>query len=369
MRNKALITFSVVLMLLIAAPFYIPSEDVRIAAEEVASEALGARVSIEALSVRLLPMPGVTIKNAVMHDVKSGVPRLKVGSGSVSVALEPLLYGQVETRGISFKDITLRISEVASGKDVRTIRIDKLTGSIRLADGRLRLPNWQARLYGGKVDLNAEISPLEGKDRTISGEAHAGGIQIRPLLADAAGQKRLSGRLSSDLKFSASGTDEKALRSSLRVDGPAHLRKGNIYQVELHGIASMLVSGSSRSKGVIAYRNLDLELQVRGRDVYAKNVRLNSDVMDATGHVAIKSNKKLNGEIEVDSLGGLIDVKLRIGGAIDRPRVLPAPSTLIGGVIGAGVESGAAVGEKAMDVVGTAVKTIGSGIKKLLDGK
>ena len=280
MRNKTLIAIGVI-VLLITAPFFIPSEGVRKAAEDAASEAFGAKVSIEALSVQLLPTPGVTIKNAALHDVDGGFPRLKVESGRVSLALLPLLSGQIKTRAISFNNIFLRISKKARGKAVLAIWIDKLKGTVYLDEDKLNLLNWQAQLYGGKIELDAEVlplkgdevTPLEGEAHTISGEMHAVGIAARRLLRDAAGHTKLGGTLSSDLKFSATGADEDALYRSLMVDGPIHLRKGSIYQIELKGIASMLVPGSSKGKGDIAYRNLDLELQVRGRDVYARNMR------------------------------------------------------------------------------------------------
>ena len=354
MRSKALISIGVIVLLLIAAPFFIPSEGIRIAAEDAASEVFGAKVSIESLSVRLLPTPGVTIKNAALHDVEGGFPRLKVESGRVSLALLPLLSGEIKTRGINFNNLFLRISEKARGKAVRAIWIDKLKGTVYLDEDKLNLLNWQAQLYGGKIELDAEVLPLKGdavtpledETHTISGEMHAVGIDARRLLRDAAGHTKLGGTLSSDLKFSAGGADEDALYRSLRIDGPIHLRKGSIYQVELKGIASVLVPGSSKGRGDIAYRNIDLELQIRGRDVYARNMRLDSDVADVHGNMAIKENESLEGDIGISTLGGLIDVKLRIGGTVDLPLVLPAlPSADI------------------------PIGKVGDEIKELLDGK
>jgi len=369
--RKTLIAIGLIVLLLIAAPFFIPSESIRIAAEDAASRALGAKVSIEDMSVRLLPMPGVTIRKAVVHAVKEAFPRLKVESGSISLALRPLLRGEIESRQISFNGIFLRISDKARGKAVRAIWIDKLKGTVHLTENKLSLSDWQARLYGGRIKVDAEVSPLDGKVRRISGEAHAAGIQARRLLRDAARQTRLGGTLSSDLKFSASGAEETAFRSSLKVDGPVHLRKGNIYQIELKGVASMLVPGASKGKGDIAYRSLDLELQVRGRDVYARNIRLDSNVANVQGNMAIKEDKSLGGNIGISSLGGLVGIKLRIGGTVDTPRVYPAPSALIGGAIGAGVAgpAGAAVGATVGGSIGTVIEKIGGGLKGLLGGK
>ena len=41
--------------------------------------------------------------------------------------------------------------------------------------------------------------------------------------------------------------------------------------------------------------------------------------------MAIKEDESLEGEIGITALGGLIDVKLRIGGTVDEPQVLPPP--------------------------------------------
>jgi len=365
--RKALIAIGMIVLLLIAAPFFIPSESIRIAVEGASSEALGARVSIKVLSVRLLPVPGVTIRNAVMRDAKKGLPRLKVESGSVSLALMPLFRGKIRTRRISFKNIFLRLSEKARGKAVRAIWIDKFRGAVHMGKERLKLSNWQARLYGGKLEFDAEMSPLKGKARKISGKAHIEGIQVRRLLRDAARQTKLSGTLSSDIRFSARGADYIAMKRTLHVDGPVHLQQGALHTVKLKGSALMLVPGKGKQVN-IAYRKFDLLLQVRGQNIHARDIRLDSNVLDATGNVAINSRGKLDGEIKAASLGGLVGARLRVGGTIDKPLIYPDTSTLIGGAIGAGVAgpAGAMVGATVGGSIGSAVKKIGDSLKGLL---
>jgi len=58
---------------------------------------------------------------------------------------------------------------------------------------------------------------------------------------------------------------------------------------------------------------------------------------------------------------------LLVGGTTKSPRIYPAPSSLIGGTIGAtiGGPAGAAVGSKIGGAAGNAVESIGSGIKGL----
>jgi outer membrane lipoprotein SlyB len=64
---------------------------------------------------------------------------------------------------------------------------------------------------------------------------------------------------------------------------------------------------------------------------------------------------------------GLSGAKLMVGGTTESPRIYPAPSSLIGGTIGAtiGGPTGAAVGSKIGGAVGNTVESIGGGIKNL----
>lgn len=363
-----LISVGVLLLITVITPFLIPSDQIRQVVEEEATRAAGMPVRIGSLSVSILPVPSLSINNLTVEDVKGGTPKLAVGSGSLAVELAPLFDGRAEISGITFKEIVLRVSEKAKGKNVHLVRIDRVTGAIKLADETLTMPNWKAKLYDGTIVLNAKLTPLEGKKRTLTADINAADIQMLPLMKDAAGQDKVSGTFGSVLKISAKGADEKAMQRSLKVDGPVNLTKGQFEGVGLSGVAAALVHGNiTGSSGAILFDTFKTQLKVRGQDIYLQDIVLDASAFDASGHVDIKGNGKLDGQIDTSGSGGLSGAKLMVGGTTESPTIYPAPSSLIGGTIGAtvGGPAGAAVGSKIGGAAGDAVEGIGSGIKGL----
>ena len=362
------ITVGVLLLIVIATPFLIPVDQIRQVVEEEATKAAGMPVKIESLSVSIIPIPSLSIKKLTVEDVEGGTPKLSVGSGSLAVELAPLFDGRAEVSGITFKDITLRVSEQARGKNVHVVHINRVTGTIKLAEDTLTLPNWRVNLYDGTIVLNARLTPLEGKGRTLTADINAAEIQMLPLLKDAAGQDKVSGTFKSTLKISAKGADGKAMQRSLKVDGPVNMTKGRFEGVGLSGVAAALVHGNLAGGGsAILFDVFKTQLKVRGQDIYLKDIVLDASAFNASGHVDIKASGKLDGEINTSGMKGLSGAKLMVGGTTESPRIYPAPSSLIGGTIGAtiGGPTGAAIGSKVGGAAGSAVEGIGSGIKSI----
>ncbi|MDX8403211.1 MAG: AsmA-like C-terminal region-containing protein [Mariprofundaceae bacterium] len=363
-----LIAVGIVLLIAVATPFLIPADQIRQVVEGEATKAAGMPVRIGSLSVSILPTPSLSIKNLTVEDVKGGMPKLAVGSGSLAVELAPLFDGRAEVSGITFKEIVLRVSEKAKGKNVYAVRINRVTGAIKLADEVLTMPNWKVKLYDGIIVLNAKLTPLDGKKRTLTSEINAADIQMLPLMKDAAGQDKVSGTFDSTLRISAKGKDEKAMQRSLKVDGPVNLTKGAFEGVGLSGVAAALIHGNvTGSSGAILFDTFKTQLKVRGQDIYLNDIVLDASAFDADGNVAIKGSGKLDGEINTSGTGGLSGAKLLVGGTTESPTIYPAPSSLIGGAIGAtiGGPAGAGVGSKVGGAAGSAVESIGGGIKGL----
>jgi len=364
-----LIVVGVLLLVVIATPFLIPADQIRQVVEEEATKAAGVPVKIESLSVSLIPTPSLSIKNLTVVDVAEGTPKLAVGSGSLAVEFGPLFDGRAEVSAITFKEIVLRVSEAAKGKGVHVVRIDKVTGAINLSENKLTMPNWKANLYKGDVVLNAELTPLEGKERTLSADINAGDVQMLPLMKDTAGNDKVSGTFNSTLKVSAKGADENAMQRTLKVDGPVQLSQGQFEGIGLSGIAAALVHGNvtGAGGGAILFDVFKTQLKVRGQDIYLNNIKLDSSAFNAEGQVTIKGNGKLDGEIMTSGMKGLSGAKLMVGGTTDSPNIYPAPSSMIGGTIGAtiGGPAGAAVGAKIGGAAGNAIEGVGGAIKGL----
>lgn len=358
---------ALLLIIVVVVPLFISSDQIKQVVEEEASKAAGMPVTVETLDISVLP-PSLAITNLKVTDVKGGTPKVVVGSGAIAVALNPLFDGRVETSGITFRDIALRVSEKAKGKEVYVVHIDEVTGAILLSADTLTMPDWQAKLYNGKVDLDAKLTPLEGKARTLTADVVTTGIQMLPLLKDAAGQEKVSGTFQSTLKVSAKGADEKVMQRTLKVDGPMQLSKGQFEGVGLSGVAAALVHGNlSGSSGTILFDTFKTQLKVRGQDIYLKDINLISSAFNAEGFVDIKGTGALKGEIKTSGLKGLTGATLLVGGTTESPKIYPSASSAVGGVIGAtvGGPAGAAVGSKVGGSVGDAVEGVGKGIKGL----
>jgi uncharacterized protein involved in outer membrane biogenesis len=318
------ITVGLLLLIVIATPFLIPADQIRRVVEEEATRAAGMPVKIGSLSVSIIPTPSLSIKQLTVEDVKGGMPKLSVGSGSLAVELAPLFDGRAEVSGITFKDITLRVSEQARGKNVHVVHINRVTGTIKLAEDLLTMPNWKVNLYNGSIVLNARLTPLEGKKRTLTADINASEIQILPLMKDAAGQDKVSGTFASTLKISARGADEKAMQRSLKVDGPVKMTKGQFEGIGLSGVAAALIHGNvTGASGAILFDVFKTQLQVRGQDIYLKEIVLDASAFKASGHVAIKASGKLDGEINTSGMKGLSGAKLMVGGTTESPRIIP----------------------------------------------
>jgi len=358
------ISLAVIVLLLIAIPFLIPTDSIRQAVEKEASEASGMTVRIEALSLHFLPAPGLALTNLVIEDVVGGTAKAIIASGKLSVALGPLMEEQVQLQGIHFKDIDLRVSEKAKGKEVHVVHIDAVSGSVNLTADKLEMPDWKAQLYDGSVQLHALLSPLDGKKRTLSATLKGEGIQIQSLLKDASGKTTFSGIFSTDLNVTASGATEKSMQHSLRVDGPVRMKAGVLEGIGMEGTAVALVHGKLAG-GPIAFDEMTFQLKVRGGDKWLNDISLTSSHLDATGEVMIAASKKLDGQIITSGTAGVSGATLLVGGTTDSPLVFPAPSSLIGGVIGASVGGpvGAAIGAKAGSRVGEALDSIGGAVK------
>jgi len=362
------VVVAILLLVVFATPFLIPADQIRQVVEEEASKAAGMPVKIQSLSVSIIPIPSLSIEKLTVEDVAGGTPKLSVASGSLVVEFGPLFDGRAEISGITFKDITLRVSEQAKGKNVHVVHINRVTGAIKLAEETLTMPNWKARLYDGTIVLNAKLTPLEGKERTLTADINAEDIQMLPLMKDAAGQDKVSGTFASTLKISAKGADEKAMQRSLKVDGPVNMTKGQFEGIGLSGVAAALVHGNvTGASSAILFDVFKTQLQVRGQDIYLKDIALNASAFNADGHVEIKGAGKLDGQINTSGMKGLSGAKLMVGGTTESPKIYPAPSSLIGGTIGAtiGGPAGAAVGSKVGGAVGNTVESIGGGIKSL----
>jgi uncharacterized protein involved in outer membrane biogenesis len=370
MRDALILLFAVIELLvvaLIAIPFIAPTDAFRQAAEEAASEMTGVRVKVGAIALQILPAPVLSLFNLSMEDKQGGVPLLVAASCKLSLALEPLLDGDVLFSDIFLAGIGLRVSEQSRGEYVHVVHINSITGAAAISGERLEALNWNAELYSGTVRMNAVLSQAKGEQQTIVGKLVAEGIQIQPLLYDASGKKNLSGTFSGALDVSTRGETEKSLRGNLKVDGPIRMKQGKIEDIGLDSSAVALAHGNIAGDAIF-YDVMKFNFKMRGKNRWLNHIVLKTSHLDAEGHVKIAANKKIEGEIITSGIGGLAGASLLIAGTTDNIRVSPAPSSLIGSVIGGAVGGpvGAGIGSKIGNKVGEMMQDIGKTVKDIL---
>jgi len=336
-----LLALGCMLVLLIVIPLLIPTENIRQAAEKLASDAAGMPVKIAGLSLRALPAPAMSVAGLKIIDTKGGTPKLAVAAGSISLALKPLFGGRVELTAVSFRNITLRVSEQA-GKTTRTIHIDKVTGSVKWAGGKLELPRWKARLYSGTAYMDAELSPLKGAGRKLSGRVKATGIQLRSLLTDVAGIEKVSGMLSSTLDVEATGAEAKAMLGSLRVDGPIHMADVKIAKMDASHVLKDNKPGQVKlqlKQKPAEFKFLNMVLHMRGKDASLEDIALYSSRLEATGKITVKNGSQLEGRISPSGLPGLIGMTMLVSGTLEHPEMHAAPPAMKGAAADASAET------------------------------
>jgi hypothetical protein len=95
-------------------------------------------------------------------------------------------------------------------------------------------------------------------------------------------------------------------------------------------------------------------VQVAGRAVRLKNLKVASGALDAKANVDVSAAKQLSGRVDVELKGtkGLVGVPLAVSGTVADPVLMPTKGALAGAAIGTvllpgvGTSLGTSIGDK-----------------------
>jgi len=147
-----------------------------------------------------------------------------------------------------FQAVSGTANIVADGIALGKITVGKNTLHARLQDGQLDASVADADMYGGKVNIAVKmdaVAPLP----TLESRVAFKGVQVQPLLKDAADLNRLSGTAGINLNTAGQGKSEKAFIASLAGNGQFTMNNGAIKGIDLgdmiHNITSAYKTADS----------------------------------------------------------------------------------------------------------------------------
>jgi uncharacterized protein involved in outer membrane biogenesis len=238
--------------------------------------------------------------------------------------------------------------ERAGASPPARLRLDRLAGQDR----------WRTRIdVGGGTWNGVTVLEMRPDDRLrVSAELEPRQVDIEGLVQAFGRRAAVAGKVSGHSTLVAEAGELGALVRSLRTRTTFSVRPAALTGLDL--AKAVATVGASRG-GTTPLDDLTGTLDTEGTDngivLRYTGLKARSGVLTATGNLKF-FNRKLDGEIAVDLVDGVVGVPLKIGGTASDPEV-----SLTGGAL-----AGAAVGTALLPGVGTAIGArVGQQVEKL----
>ena len=175
----------------------------------------------------------------------------------------------------------------------RRVKLSNVKAEIKLAGGKLEVSPHSASLYGGTL---AGSLAADANGNRIAMKEAIQGVQIGPLLRDAAEQDRLEGRGNVNLDLAMAGPSIAALKKSMSGSARVELRDGSVKGINL-GEAIQ-----------------DVRSVIGAKSAKANDPSKRTDFSEITASFAIRNgvahNEDLQGKAPLFRLGGAGDVDI-----------------------------------------------------------
>ena len=256
---------------------------------------------------------------------------------------------------------------------VRRVRLSNVRAEVKLAGGRLEVSPLSAALYGGTL---AGSLAADANGNRVTLKQAVQGVQVGPLLRDAAQQDRLEGRGSGNVDVATAGASVAAMKKSLAGTARFELKDGAVKGINLaEAIQSLKPAKAndpskktdfSEITGTFAIRNgvahnEDLQgkaplLRLGG----AGDVDIGNNAINYTARASLVATSKGQGGRDLSNLAG-VTVPVKLTGPLEKPDV----ALDFGEVL---AKSGAGIGRalgSAGSTAGGAAGSVGEKIKGL----
>lgn len=295
--------------------------------------------------------------------------------GAERLPLQRLGLGDSEVRGLRV-DVDLpviadadshRLQVAASGGQVRGAPLQGIAATMTMQDRTLTIEQATMEAFGGSTRLDGSCTGIDGPAPDCSVGLTVQGARLAEVLqglgSDAA--RQLDGRLTADLRVSASGLHAEAVRRSLRGGGTVRVEDGVFRQLNLAqrvlgalpGVGGLMSSGGRVAQllgsGDTRFSQLTATLRVADQRLASDDLRLTATDFDveAAGSTGFAGDLSARGTFRgaaplVDDLvggvpllgrlaassKGLIVIPFTVSGTIDAPRVEPDLKAVAGGI-------------------------------------
>lgn len=213
---------------------------------------------------------------------------------------------------------------------------------------------------GGTWNGEARLDTTPAGLLRVTGRFEAKAIDIESLVKAFDRRAPLAGKLSGTTEIDVEGEQVTEFARKLHTRTRFSVKPAALTRIDLAKAVS--TAGTSRG-GRTPLDELSGTLDTQGTDdgVVLKytNLKARSGVLTATGNVRL-FNRKIDGDVAVDIVDGVVGVPLKVAGTVDEPEV-----SLTGAAL-----TGAAIGTAVLPGVGTAIGArIGQQVERMFGGK
>jgi uncharacterized protein involved in outer membrane biogenesis len=213
---------------------------------------------------------------------------------------------------------------------------------------------------GGTWNGQARLQTLDKGRMRLTAELEPRGVDVGQLVSAFRRHQAVDGRFDGRTEVRSEGDDVGELIRHLNTRTRFVMRPATLKGFDLSKVIGA-PNGGRGGRTVLDELTGTLETQNTGDGILLRytGLQARSGVLSASGSASVL-NRRLNGEMAIDLVDGLVGVPLKLAGTLDEPQL-----SLTGGAL-----AGAAVGTAVLPGVGTAIGArVGQQVEKLFGGE